>query len=593
MYCINNILTKKNINLIVQIVYAFSIVYFLPNIFKCFDGLDFSYSVISIALFVVILMSIFSYGMQFYNIKLANKIIYLAVSFTFLLCMVLGKMLDTKGYLQIDIKSIFAPIIVAPYMAMLINSVYSYIYKHGSKIVSGDSEKNPLGKNELIISFVYLMICWGIVLFGVFPGFFVYDAGDELLEVITRQFNTHHPLLHVLYMGGTVQAGYKIFGSYNAGIFCFTLMQMLFFALGVIYAEWKMCAFGFGKKLCRTMIIVMGLFPVFPMFVLCSSKDSIFSLVLLLWVVKSYENIRFPKKHVDVMWIVWSVLMCLLRNNALYAMMPTCFIMFVVWKEHRKRVLQLFVATIGITIIFSSGMKIVLNAKESGHQEILTVPIQQLARIYTLEGDTFSAEEKEKLFSYLPEKYINRYVPKISDGVKIGFDNDAYDKDSAGFWKLWIKGLKSSPVSYLNAWLLTSYGYWYPDTIVDVYKGNTVYTFTYGDNTYFGYETEQPGNRKSYIPVIDSFYNKLSLDIYKEKVPVLSMLFSQGFVLWVMIFAITYILVYGGVRKIMPYLILVMMVLTLLLGPTFLPRYVFFVWLCISFIVGDMFTIHK
>ena len=44
-------------------------------------------------------------------------------------------------------------------------------------------------------------------------------------------------------------------------------------------------------------------------------------------------------------------------------------------------------------------------------------------------------------------------------------------------------------------------------------------TFTYDKNSYFGYETEAPGVRESKIPVIDELYRKLSLEIYKERIP--------------------------------------------------------------------------
>lgn len=45
---------------------------------------------------------------------------------------------------------------------------------------------------------------------------------------------------------------------------------------------------------------------------------------------------------------------------------------------------------------------------------------------------------------------------------------------------------------------MTSYGFWYPDTVIDVYR-------------------------------------KMSLEVYQQKVPILSMLFSPGFMFWWMI----------------------------------------------------------
>jgi hypothetical protein len=134
---------------------------------------------------------------------------------------------------------------------------------------------------------------------------------------------------------------------------------------------------------------------------------------------------------------------------------------------------------------------------------------------------------------------------------------------------------------------MTSYGYWYPDTIVDVYRGNKVYTFTYDDNSFFAYETESPGYRESVIQIIDDFYRKLSLNIYKEKLPVVSMLFSMGAIFWVWVFAAGLIVQKRGVRGILPYVMPFVTWCTLLLGPTHLPRYIFFMWLGIPLVIGD------
>ena len=56
---------------------------------------------------------------------------------------------------------------------------------------------------------------------------------------------------------------------------------------------------------------------------------------------------------------------------------------------------------------------------------MLTVPIMQLARTYAYEPDAFAEEDQEVLFRYLPEDALQRYTPKVSDGVKISFSNAA------------------------------------------------------------------------------------------------------------------------------------------------------------------------
>lgn len=59
------------------------------------------------------------------------------------------------------------------------------------------------GKKRAAVLFCFFLLCWLPVFLAVYPGFFVYDAQDEFVQVQTRNFTTHHPLPHVLLLGGT------------------------------------------------------------------------------------------------------------------------------------------------------------------------------------------------------------------------------------------------------------------------------------------------------------------------------------------------------------------------------------------------------
>ena len=80
-------------------------------------------------------------------------------------------------------------------------------------------------------SFFFLLLCWLPVFLAVYPGFFVYDAQDEYVQVATRVFSTHHPLVHVLLLGGIICGVHKLTDSYNLGIACYMIVQMLLVAL--------------------------------------------------------------------------------------------------------------------------------------------------------------------------------------------------------------------------------------------------------------------------------------------------------------------------------------------------------------------------
>ena len=125
---------------------------------------------------------------------------------------------------------------------------------------------------------------------------------------------------------------------------------------------------------------------------------------------------------------------------------------------------------------------------------------------------------------------------------------------------------------------MTSYGYWYPDTIINVYGGNGVHTFTYQDSSYFGFETEPPGNRESKFPWLEEQYRKLSLELYQQKVSGVSMLFSPGFLFWIFSFCVCYLLQKGKWERTITLLGILLLWGTAILGPTYLVRYVLILW---------------
>lgn len=86
-----------------------------------------------------------------------------------------------------------------------------------------------------LLTFLFMILCWLPVLLAVYPGFFVYDAQDEWLQVASRNFNTHHPLVHVLMLGGIICAVHKVTDSYNLGIACYMGVQMMIVSGGFTY----------------------------------------------------------------------------------------------------------------------------------------------------------------------------------------------------------------------------------------------------------------------------------------------------------------------------------------------------------------------
>ena len=271
--------------------------------------------------------------------------------------------------------------------------------------------------------------------------------------------------------------------------------------------------------------------------------------------------------------ILAAMLCVLLRHNGIYALLCTVPFLILRVRQNKEKVLLLSICPLIAAVLLETGMTTALGATRAEHQEMLTVPIQQLARTYAYQPDTFTEEEKEVLFRYLDESALKRYTPRLSDPVKISFNNVAYEADRACFFRLWIEIFRKAPESYGTAWLLTSYGFWYPGAVIDVYEGHQVFTFTYTGSSYFGYETEAPGVRHSLIPPVDDFYRFISLDKTAQTIPVVSLFLSPAFWFFVYAFMCGWLRCRGRKREAAAFLPAFFLWLTTLLGPTYLPRY--------------------
>lgn len=432
------------------------------------------------------------------------------------------------------------------------------------------------------LAFFFLLLCWLPVFLAVYPGFFVYDAQDEYVQVASRTFSTHHPLVHVLLLGGMVCGVHKLTDSYNLGIACYTALQMILVAGGFTFVFWYLRQKKISRAIRLIGLVYLGLFPTVVMFTLCSAKDGLFTTALLLLLVCLLEmgtqESFFSSKGWWALFVLSGMSMMLLRNNGLYAFLVMIPILLFLQRKQWKQVLFLAVCAVAGCLLVNGGLKAALHAEDGEYQEILTVPIQQMARTYKYAPEVFTEEDRQILYEVLPEEALSLYTPRLSDPVKYRFDNAAFAKDKAKYARLWLRVGIKKPLIYANAWWMTSYGFWYPDTIINVYGGNSVFTFTYQDNSYFGYEVEAPGVRESKIPWLDEVYRKLSLEIWKEKIPVVSWLFSPGAMFWLYVFLFTWLLNNRRYKIMYPFLPIFLVWLTVLLGPTYLPRYVLFLW---------------
>ena len=81
---------------------------------------------------------------------------------------------------------------------------------------------------------------------------------------------------------------------------------------------------------------------------------------------------------------------------------------------------------------------------------------------------------------------------------------------------------------------------WYPEVIVDGYTVRGMFPAYEKNYFYFGKYIEEIGSRMNLLPGVFRFYEDIGLRISFERIPLVSLLFSIGFQVWLLLHCLCY-----------------------------------------------------
>ena len=209
-------------------------------------------------------------------------------------------------------------------------------------------------------------------------------------------------------------------------------------------------------------------------------------------------------------------------------------------------------------------------------REMLSVPMQQLARVWHEAPESLTREEKAYIETLILPEALDGYVRVNADPVKSGFQTNVVNEDPLTSVGTWAGIGAKEPLIYLDSFLMGNWGYWYP--------GETQYWISY--IMFDGAFLEDEYNvlhifRNSRFPWYNNYLRTISLTPEFEKIPLLSLILNQAFPFWLMLAAGT-VSIY---RKQTCLLVSLSLILgywgTLLLGPVTGVRYAFPLMLCV------------
>ena len=434
-------------------------------------------------------------------------------------------------------------------------------------------------KYGILIGAMFILVCWGIIWLASYPGFFCYDAGWQLKMYESDSITQHHPVIHTLIIGGVVNRLFRLLGDYNKAIAIYIFGKMIINDFIITYALMILSKTGVRKRYILLAQIYFALFPTVAFFMECSTKDSLFSSVLMLLLVILYAiESDTCGENVNILWV--SAFACLLiamlfRNNAIYAFLFSAIVLFVLKKRiarYYKRFLALLLWSIVIVVLLNRLITF-LGFEKGPFREMFSVPVQQIAEVYNSNRDSIMEDELAYLEELAPEEVWENYDPHFSDNVRWSINDYKLKTETTQFIRVWYQIGKRNVGLYVKAFLcLTQYA-WDTSAIIDIYKDFPYYDYSSTPKSYFAAWTESPGNRDSKIPSLNDLIWTISRDISFEKIPVLSMLFSVAFANYVLIFTVIYSVHAKRKEYYCSWLLIGTMVASILLGPFVIPRY--------------------
>lgn len=437
---------------------------------------------------------------------------------------------------------------------------------------------------------LFIFVTWLPAFLAMYPGNLSYDGVPQLLQTIGHQgLSAHHPVLHTLYLTYSVELGKNIFGSYNIGLAIYSLTQMALLSSSLAYMVHQLIKRRVNKFFVICAILFVSINPLIQIWALTTTKDIpfaalfIFSFILLFDLVKEPKVFLRSKKEM-LKFSAVLILLCLLRNQGVYVLLFTS--LFVFWAiKGKENKLRFSVSMVGILVIIKlilGPLSTIAGVSPGDSREMYSVPMQQIARVYSLRKDAISRDQLKIIEKVIPEGYLVQYNPLVSDPVKSGFDTKNFDKNKSAFIKVWADlGLHNKRL-YLESFLYGSVGYFYPDTI-PYWLWYIMYDGAHPE--FSPIKIERKPLLKTYDHYLRNFSEKLSF----QKIPVYSLVVNEAFPFLAIIFSLGYAFYQRQYKKVALLMLPFGFWGTLLLGPVIAVRYAFPIYVCIPFILGLVF----
>ncbi|GAA2925289.1 DUF6020 family protein [Enterococcus raffinosus] len=368
------------------------------------------------------------------------------------------------NYIQNNFVKMFLVFICAFFIiAFILNCLDCLI--NTKEIFTEKKKCNIFFLNNPIIVFLLLLVFWGPYLLSLYPGTVLPDSLSSINQALgNQQLSNHHPIVFTLFLRFFIRT-FSFLGL-NKSIFIYTLTQTTIVAGILTYFIFWLKKYSISSYMRLLFLSYFAFAPVFPIYALNVQKDTLFSSYLFLFSLKCIDVIVAKKQSNWMMatLVISGVLATFYRNNGLYIVFIMMIVLSVVLIRKKKycQSISIFGAYFAITFLMINPL-ISKYSVPTAMAESFGVPLQQVSRTVVLKGD-IGKEDKKYLNQLLPISEYEKYSPMLADSIKWNpkFNNRLLNDEPLRFIKVWARLLPKNFKTYIDAYLLNTYGFWAP-----------------------------------------------------------------------------------------------------------------------------------
>lgn len=430
-----------------------------------------------------------------------------------------------------------------------------------------------------IAAFGFLLCCYGAMFLIQYPGSFMYDTQRQVFQIARDDYELFHPLLHTLLIRFSLSFR-DVLGSVEKCAALYSVITLTA-AAGCFSQVCASIARMHGRKAARISAAFFGLYPAHAAFAANCTKDGLFSAFFALFFALCVEETLRGELTGGrrALRLLAGTLACLLRNNMIYALAAWAALLLLRGKKYIRLILC-GVLSVALCIVMNGVMQKATNARDGSRIEMLSVPIQQLARAKVVRPDCFTQEEKalmDLVFAdalyHTPEPLYTKYEPTLADPVKNYLDESLVLERFGELSQMWISVGRKCPDVYLDAFLNLALPSLYP---YSEYKVTQPYIET---GLQPGVVTAPfglpPMSQPARFEGIRRWMQENIFATGADDIPVVRLLFNTGAVYWLLLLIVLYELYSGSFERFAMALLPVMLWGTLLLGPVMQGRYLY------------------